>query len=94
MPIIIADGMRIIRHHANVGMPQAIQPDGRRGALLIHERLVAVPESVQSGGRDPEVAEQWVQFAFDHESSIPGRAVPRGEHQGRRIPALLREMRV
>ena len=62
-------------------MAQAGLPYSHRHTLLIHHRLVAVPESVEPATRNPQPLKQRVQFSFAHYVGIPWRTVFRREQK-------------
>ena len=73
--------MRVQHGCARVGVAQAGLPYSHRHTLLIHHRLVAVPESVEPATRNPQPLKQRVQFSFAHYVGIPWRTVFRREEK-------------
>jgi hypothetical protein len=73
--------MRVQHGGACVGVAQTGLTYSHRHTLLIHHRLVAVPESVEPATRNPQPLKQRVQFSFAHYVGIPWRTVFRREEK-------------
>ena len=73
-------------------MSQAGLPYSHRHTLLIHHRLVAVPESVEAATRNPQPLKQRVQFSFANDVGIPRRPVFRREEKTELIRSPLADV--
>src|SRR6476660_3522119 len=62
-------------------MSQAGLPYCHWHTLLIHHRLIAVPESMKPATRDPELLQQRIEFSLANHIGIPRRPVFRREEK-------------
>jgi hypothetical protein len=73
-------------------MAQTGLPNSHWHALLIHHRLVAVPESVEAATRNPKSLKQRVQFSFANNVGIPRRSVFRRKEKTELVRAPLADV--
>jgi hypothetical protein len=73
-------------------MAQTGLPNSHWHTLLIHHRLIAVPESMESATRNLQPLKQRVQFSFTNYIGIPRRPVLRREEKTELIRSPLADV--
>ena len=78
---VCRDCVRVTHCGFRLGVAQPIQPDRHRCPDLIEQCGVAMPKSVETTLRDPQLLEQGMEFALAYQAVIPRSAVLSGKQQ-------------